>query len=251
MTEIAKVDFLGVPILSCNLKNTANLIFERIRNQEQIVHACMNAAITVMIRENPVFWECIKKADIISADGQAVVWASRLLGGHLPSRVPGPDLMEEMIEIASRNRMKIFLLGAEQPIVEKVVDVYSKKFGPEIVAGFKNGYFSPGESDAIASEINNSKADFLFVAIPSPSKEFFIEKYRTKMPNVKLLMGVGGTFDVISGKVKRAPRWMQDNGLEWLYRLSREPGRLWKRYLFGNTKFIFIILREYLKKLTK
>ena len=113
--------------------------------------------------------------------------------------------------------------------------------------GYRNGFFSDEEEDKIAHEINESGADMVFVAIPSPKKEIFNEKYRSTMHNVRLIMGVGGTFDVISGKVKRAPRWMQDNGLEWLYRLILEPRRMWKRYLFGNLKFIRLVMMDYFK----
>jgi len=250
MSTQKTVDFLSLSVANYDLSSTADFIFSEIISGKQIVHGCINAALTVLIKEDPEFLKCLQKADVISADGQAVVWASKLLGNPLPSRVPGPDLMEKMIQIAVENNFRIYLFGAEQPIVEMVANIYKKKYGDNLVAGFRNGFYKREESSEIATEINSSKADFLFVATPSPNKEYFNQEYRASMPNVRLLMGVGGTFDVISGKVKRAPAWMQNNGLEWLYRLSKEPRRLWKRYLIGNSKFILIIIREYFRKLS-
>ena len=184
------------------------------------------------------------EADIINADGQAVVWVSRLLRTPLPERVPGIDLMEQLLDLAHKEKYTTYFLGATQDVVENVVEFYSKRHSKKIIAGFRNGYFTSVEQAQIANEINNSGCSILFVAIPSPKKENFINQYRNLMSNVNVLMGVGGSFDVITGKVKRAPKWMQDNGLEWLFRLLQEPRKMWKRYLFGNIKYIRLAIRE-------
>ena len=128
-------------------------------------------------------------------------------------------------------------------MVQKVVDIYTHKFGKQVVAGYRNGYYSEAEEADIAKEIAESGADFLFVAITSPKKEIFLNKYKDTI-KTPFIMGVGGTFDVVSGKTKRAPMWMQKKGLEWLYRVYQEPGRMWKRYAVTNTKFIGLLLRE-------
>lgn len=247
MTKSPRIHILTTPIDKLSLDETVQEIDQRMVNGEQLVHACINAANTVLIHEDRHAWESITAADIISADGQAVVWASRLLGQPLPERVPGPDLMNSLMNLANSKGYKVYLLGAEEEIVSRVADLFSSKYGKEIVAGFHHGYFSAAEEEVLVADINASGADMLFVAIPSPKKELFNEKYRKQLKNVGLIMGVGGTFDVISGKVKRAPRWMQDNGLEWLYRLIIEPRRMWRRYLIGNFKFIRIVLKEYIK----
>ena len=241
-------NILSASISRLNLEETVQYISDSIFSGQQIVHACINAANAVLISENEEARNCLNSADVISADGQAVVWASRILKQPLPERVPGPDLMERLVEFAFLNNIRIFLFGAEQETVESVVHIYSKRYKPELIAGFRNGFFNPEDQSEIAAEINASGADLLFVAIPSPQKEIFNAKFRHLMPRLKLLMGVGGTFDVISGKVKRAPRWMQDNGLEWSYRLLKEPRRLWKRYLIGNMKFIRLVYLEFSQK---
>jgi len=214
----------------------------------QIRHTCVNAGKIVLMQDDPGLFEDVVTSDIINADGQAVVWASRILGKPLPERVSGIDLMYDVIELAHRRSYKIFFFGAKQEIVEKVVSIYSQKYSREIVAGFRNGYFGPEDESSIVEEINNSGANILFVAIRSPIKEDFLSRHGTDLKQVGLIMGVGGAFDVISGKLKRAPRWFQDNGLEWLYRLVQEPRRMWRRYLIGNFRFIKMVLRELMTK---
>ena len=167
------------------------------------------------------------------------------MGKPLPERVPGIDLMESLMQSANVNGHKVFLFGAKEEVVKTVSSHYNKIFKGSVVTGYRNGYYSESEELEIIEQINNSGAQMLFVAIPSPQKEYFINKHRAKLSNILLLMGVGGSFDVISGNVIRAPRWMQDNGLEWLFRLLQEPGKMWKRYLFGNLSYIRITIKAY------
>jgi N-acetylglucosaminyldiphosphoundecaprenol N-acetyl-beta-D-mannosaminyltransferase len=161
----------------------------------------------------------------------------------LPERVAGIDLMENLVELAHKKEYKIFFLGAREEIVSNVVSIYSNKFSPNIIAGYRNGYFDNDQEKSIAKQVSDSGANMLFVAISSPKKEIFLNENKSILKNVNFIMGVGGSFDVVSGLVKRAPQWMQKFGLEWLYRLIQEPKRMWRRYLVGNTKFIFLVLK--------
>ena len=124
------------------------------------------------------------------------------------------------------------------------MDNYTKQYSSDIIAGYRNGYFNKQEETSIAKQISNSGAHILFVAISSPTKENFLYQNKDLLKEVKFFMGVGGSFDVVSGKVNRAPLWMQKVGLEWFYRLAQEPKRMWKRYLIGNSKFIWLVLKE-------
>ena len=139
----------------------------------------------------------------------------------------------------------MFFLGATENIVQKLVAIYEEKYSEDIIAGYRNGYFDEQEESDIARNISESGANILFVAITSPKKEIFLNKYKDQLKNVNFIMGVGGSFDVISGKIKRAPIFMQRIGLEWFYRFLQEPRRLWKRYLLGNIKFIWLVIKEY------
>ena len=240
----SKVTMFDIDIDALTMKQTVELINKGIKEGNQIVHSCINAYLVVLMDKNASLRHRLQQADIISADGQSVVWASHLYHHPLPERVPGPDLMNALMFLAAEEDYKVFLLGAKEEVVKNVASHYGKTFHNEIVSGLRNGYFNEGDESKIVAEINNSGAQILFVALPSPKKEVFINKYRHQLPNILLLMGVGGSFDVIAGKVKRAPLWMQKIGTEWLYRLLQEPRKMWKRYLIGNIEFLFLLLKN-------
>jgi N-acetylglucosaminyldiphosphoundecaprenol N-acetyl-beta-D-mannosaminyltransferase len=156
--------------------------------------------------------------------------------------------MEQLVLLSSSKNYKIFFLGAKEEIVKKVIEKYTLLYGSKVIAGYRNGYYEEEEEVRIAEQISILKPDILFVAISSPKKEIFLNKYKDLI-QVPFIMGVGGSFDVVSGLVKRAPIWMQKYGLEWLYRFYQEPRRMWRRYLIGNTQFIFLILKEKFRSL--
>ena len=229
------------------MSETIYRISNSIKSKNQIHHVVVNAAKIVALQKDLKLRESVNCCDIINADGQAVVWASRFLKKPLPERVAGIDLMENLVALAHREGYKIFFLGAKEEIVSNVVSIYSKKFSSNIIAGYRNGYFDKDQEKSIAKEISDSGANILFVAISSPKKEIFLNENKSILKNVNFIMGVGGSFDVVSGLVKRAPLWMQRYGLEWFYRFIQEPKRMWKRYLMGNLKFISLVLKEKIK----
>lgn len=242
-----RIQFLGIPIDNLTMSETLTEISAAIDEGRQLHHVVVNAGKVVAMQNDEQLKESVVNSNLINADGQAVVWASRFLGTPLKERVAGIDLMENLVELSSKKNYKIFFLGATEEIVESVVNKYSRKYGKEIIAGYRNGYFNKSEEEQIAVQISKSKAQLLFVAISSPKKEKFLYQYRDQLANVNLIMGVGGSFDVVAGKVKRAPLWMQKAGLEWFFRFIQEPKRMWKRYLVGNTKFILLILKDRVK----
>ena len=208
----------------------------------------VNAGKLVAMQKDQQLLESVNSSNLINADGQAVVWASRLLKKPLKQRVAGIDLMHKLVAMAHENKQKIYLLGANQQVVEKVAKTYANQYSQELVAGYRDGYFSPQQEVQIATDIAQSGAQLLFVAISSPMKENFLYKHRDILQGVHFIMGVGGSFDVVAGLTKRAPLWMQNAGLEWFYRFAQEPKRMWKRYLVGNTTFIYLVLKEKFKK---
>jgi N-acetylglucosaminyldiphosphoundecaprenol N-acetyl-beta-D-mannosaminyltransferase len=245
-----RINILGTPIDNLTMEETVDLVDEVIMNDQHIHHTVVNAGKIVSMHENPELRESVVNADLINVDGQAVVWASKFFKQSLKERVSGIDLMERLVELAYRKRYKVFFLGAKEEVVSKLVDKYSQMYSPEIIAGYRNGYFQKDEEEAIARQIANSKANILFVAITSPVKENFLYQNRDILNQVNFIMGVGGSFDVIAGYVNRAPAWMQKAGLEWLYRVYQEPKRMFKRYLVGNSKFIWLVLKyKFSKKL--
>jgi N-acetylglucosaminyldiphosphoundecaprenol N-acetyl-beta-D-mannosaminyltransferase len=171
-----------------------------------------------------------------------VVWGARWLGYNVPERVAGVDLFEKLLKSASDREFPVFLLGGTEAVIEATFENVKKRFSNLKIAGYHHGYFWESES-ALVEKIRKSGARLLFVAISSPKKEQFINRWRNEL-GVDFAMGVGGTFDIVSGKTRRAPSWMQNNGLEWFYRVMQEPGRMWRRYFVTNIVFAFMLLRE-------
>ena len=239
-----KINILNTDIHNLSMQETLALVQDKINTGEQLHHVVVNAGKIVSMQKDLELRRSVNESHIINADGQAVVWASRFLGKPLKERVAGIDLMVNLVEMAHKNKNKIFLFGAKEEIVKAVVEKYSEVYSPQIIAGYRNGYFTAEEEKEIAQQIADSGTQMLFVAITSPIKENFLYRHREILKDVNLIMGVGGSFDVVSGKTKRAPEWMQNAGLEWFYRFAQEPKRMWKRYLVGNSKFIFLVMKE-------
>jgi N-acetylglucosaminyldiphosphoundecaprenol N-acetyl-beta-D-mannosaminyltransferase len=151
--------------------------------------------------------------------------------------------MENLIRLAHEKNYSCFFLGSKQEVVKNVVSYYSVKYSEKIIAGFRDGYFDEKDEKDIIKKIKESDAEFLFVAITSPKKEIFLNKYKNELKNINLIMGVGGSFDVIAGIIRRAPKYIQDLGLEWFYRFIQEPKRMWRRYLIGNFKFVILVFK--------
>jgi N-acetylglucosaminyldiphosphoundecaprenol N-acetyl-beta-D-mannosaminyltransferase len=240
-----KQNFFNIPIDALTMSQTLEKVENAITLNKQIHHTVVNAGKVVMMQTDKELEKSVIDADIINADGQAIVWAANLLGYKLPERVSGIDLMEELVKRSFKNGYKCFFFGATEEVVTKLVNIYAMQYSEDIIAGYRNGYFDKEEEEGIALQITESGANILFVAITSPKKEIFLNTYKKQLQNVNFIMGVGGSFDVIAGKVRRAPLWMQNIGLEWFYRFLQEPKRMWKRYLVGNTKFIYLVLKEY------
>ena len=244
---MGRIKILNTIIDNLSMNESLRIIEQTIQSAKQIQHVVVNAGKIVAMQEDLQLRHSVNESDLINADGQAVVWASKVLGKPLKERVAGIDLMENLVQLAHQEKYKIFFFGAEEGVVEKVVDTYSDKYSSGIIAGYRNGYFKKEEEQSIAQEISESGANILFVAIRSPVKENFLYENKSLLEGVNFVMGVGGSFDVVAGKVKRAPLWMQKTGLEWFYRFIQEPKRMWKRYLIGNSKFLFLVLKERFK----
>ncbi len=238
-----RIKILNIPVDNYTMDQTLELIHSNIIANISTHHVVVNAAKLVNAQKDQELRESIISSDIINADGQSVVWASAFLGRPLKERVAGIDLMINLVEMAYKNGFKIFLLGATDEVLKKMIDKYTAQFNATLIAGYRNGYFKKEEEQEVARQIGESGAHLLFVAITSPKKEIFLNQYKNII-RIPFIMGVGGSFDVIAGKTKRAPVWMQKAGLEWFYRVIQEPRRMWKRYLVGNSAFIYLVIKE-------
>ncbi|WP_418608727.1 WecB/TagA/CpsF family glycosyltransferase [Pseudoalteromonas sp. US3C1013] len=240
-----RIEFLKAPMDIATMQETVSFIESRIEQKQFLQHVVVNVAKIVNMQKDPVLAESVKACEVINIDGMGVVFGARFLGHHVPERVAGVDLFHELLAMSAKRDFPVFLLGATEEVVSKTVSKV-KAINPNLnIAGYNDGYFWDDE-EAVVTKIRESGAKLLFVAITSPKKENFINKWQDKL-GVDFVMGVGGTFDVVAGKVKRAPQWMQKAGLEWLYRVIQEPGRMWKRYLVTNSKFAYLLIKSKFK----
>ena len=243
---ISSTKILGIRIDLVDLSKTLQLAenYINLRNPHQIV--VVNVAKIVKAQYNNLLKEVINNADLVGADGVPLLWTSKIFKPEIPGRVNGTDLMEALVKLSAQKGYSIFFLGSEEQVIQEVVSIYSKKYPTLRIAGYRNGYFSPWDEKNIVKCIRKSNADILFVAFGTPKKEIFIKKYKYEL-KVPVIHGVGGSFDVVAGKTKRAPLWMQKYGLEWFFRILQEPKRMLKRYLVTNTLFIFFVILNLLR----
>lgn len=227
------------------MDETVELITDNIHRKQFLQHVVVNVAKLVSARNDSTLNESIRACDIINIDGMGVVLGARFLGIDVPERVAGVDLFENLISRSEKEGFSVFLLGAKEDVVSRVSSVLKSRHENLKIAGYHHGYFWDNETEVV-NKIRDSGANLLFVAITSPKKENFINRWKDQL-GVDFVMGVGGTFDVISGDVKRAPLWMQNYGLEWLYRIIQEPGRMWKRYAYTNMYFLCLLVLARLK----
>jgi N-acetylglucosaminyldiphosphoundecaprenol N-acetyl-beta-D-mannosaminyltransferase len=245
MEKQETINLFGIPVEAMSMAQTLDLIDDVIKSRQSLQIGVINAAKVVNMDKDPELREAVLSSDIILADGAAVVWASKLLRRPLPERVAGIDLMFGMFERGNERGYRVFCLGATEEISSTVEANLARDYPGLTLAGRHHGYFTDDEAQEIADQIKASKADILLVAMTSPKKERFLAKWMAHM-DVPVCHGVGGSFDVYAGKVERAPESWQKLGLEWLYRVKQEPGRLWKRYLFTNVSFLWMLLKSLL-----
>jgi N-acetylglucosaminyldiphosphoundecaprenol N-acetyl-beta-D-mannosaminyltransferase len=202
-----------------------------------------NAAVLCMMRGDAELRDACRGGDLVLADGMSVVWTSRLAGAALPERVTGVDLMARLLEAAGRHRLRVYFLGARAEVVEDLARRCASDHPGLVVAGARHGYFQAQDHDAVVQEVRRAAPHLLFVGMPSPFKEVWCQRHRQAL-DVPVIMGVGGSFDVLAGYVRRAPRAFQSLGLEWCWRLAMEPRKMWRRYLVTNSRFLALAAGE-------
>jgi N-acetylglucosaminyldiphosphoundecaprenol N-acetyl-beta-D-mannosaminyltransferase len=242
-TPPARVTVAGIEVDNLNESEALSAVKHLMGGGRFSYLTVVNAAKIVAATRNEGLRQVLSQADLVTADGMSVVWASRLLGNRLKQRVTGIDLFARLVALADERGWPVYLLGAGEEVVAGVAERLKSERPNLNVAGYNHGYFRKSESAAIAEKIRTSGALILFVAMGSPLQEFWIAEYGASS-GVRFAMGVGGSFDHVSGRSRRAPRWLQRAGFEWLYRLVQEPTRLWRRYLIGNTIFVWLVAKQ-------
>jgi N-acetylglucosaminyldiphosphoundecaprenol N-acetyl-beta-D-mannosaminyltransferase len=244
MKSVERVELLGLSFDAVTMETAVAQCLEFCRSprtSHTVVTA--NAAHLCMMRHDPELTRACRAAHLIVADGMSVVWALRASGQPAPERVAGIDLMMRLLAAAGDQRLRVYFLGARREVVTTLVETSRVQYPGIEIAGFHDGYFGLEDHHAIVEEIRASSAHMLFVGMPTPFKETWCERHQQRL-EVPVIMGVGGSFDVLAGFLRRAPRWLQAMGLEWFWRLLMEPRKLWKRYLTTNLEFIWLAGQE-------
>jgi N-acetylglucosaminyldiphosphoundecaprenol N-acetyl-beta-D-mannosaminyltransferase len=238
---------LGVPIAAVQIPEVVAQMEEWIAGRERSHYICVaNVHVIMEGRQDSSFGEVLRSADLCVPDGMPLVWLGRHRGHALDKRVYGPDLLIDFCKVTTDARYTHFFLGGKPGVPEILSRKLLNRFPGVQVVGIYSPPFrhlTQEEDYAITAQINRAAPDVLWVGLGCPKQERWMWEHRDKL-QVPVVVGVGQAFDIHSGEAPQAPIWMRENGLEWVFRLYREPRRLWRRYLIYNTKFIFTLLFE-------
>jgi N-acetylglucosaminyldiphosphoundecaprenol N-acetyl-beta-D-mannosaminyltransferase len=234
---------LGVRVDNLTMDETLARVVGAARKGETLRAAFVNTDCLNQSVGSDEYRRNLDGADLVLADGIGIRLAGRILGTGVRANVNGTDLFPMLCERAVREGLSIFLLGARPGVAEAVADTMQKSMPRLKIAGFRDGYWSREQEDEIVAEVAASRADILLVALGAPRQDLWIARHHDRL-RVPVALGVGGLFDFYSGRIPRAPLWLRELGLEWIWRLFQEPGRMWRRYVIGNPLFLIRVLRQ-------
>lgn len=239
-----EIKILGSKLHTFSMAQCLDIISTGIEQGRALHVITLNAEMAYQARRKPELLKVINQADLVTADGIGVVWGARHLGYTVPERVTGIDLMNNLAERAARQGWRLYLLGAAPGIADEAARQLQQRWTGLLIAGRHDGYFTTAQIPQIVAQINASQADILFVALGAPKQEYFIRDYRHQL-QAPVMIGVGGSLDVIAGAKKRAPQFFIRWNLEWLYRLLSEPSRFKRQMILPL--FVSAILLQGLK----
>ena len=242
---------LGVGVSAINMSDARSVIEEAIARKSKI-YICVCPVSTIMECQSSVLARTsVNSADLVTPDGMPVVWLGRLLGNAAIRRVYGPDLMLEACAISESRGYKNYFYGSDGRVLEALQKKLKNRFPNLIIAGTYSppfGELSEEEDARIVEMINSAGPDILWVGLGSPKQDIWMYEHKARI-NAPVMIGVGAAFDFVAGTKKQAPKWMQRSGFEWLFRLSIEPKRLFKRYIFGNALFLYLICAQAIRSI--
>ncbi|WP_102344843.1 WecB/TagA/CpsF family glycosyltransferase [Bacillus sp. Marseille-P3661] len=217
------VSILGVRFIHTNMTDMVERLKQRIQSNQKAFVVTANPEIVMKAREDATYKQYVEKATYVTADGIGVVKAAQILGNPLPERVAGYDLMRNMLAVLNEKGLKLYMLGAQQDTIVKAVDKIKAEYPNIQLVGYHNGFFN-WDDPGIPNEIKEKQPDLVLVALGVPRQEKWIAEHINQFDK-GVFIGVGGSFDVIAGTVKRAPEMWQKLNIEWLYRLVKQPTR--------------------------
>ena len=234
-----KESILGIDVCACSSDELLDMIETDIRDGHQRFITAVNPEKILKAKNDASLAQVLNSADYQIPDGIGIVLASKLRRKNIRQRITGIGMMEMLCRAAARGHYKVFLYGAASEVVEEAKKVLEERFPDIRIAGYIDGYCD--DDSRVVARINAAAPDIVFVALGSPKQEYWISGNKDKL-NAKILQGVGGSFDVICGRLKRAPRTMQKLGLEWLFRLLQQPGRIVRQIKL--LKYVYLVMKE-------
>lgn len=246
LQRVPQVSIYGIPVSKLSLQDTVRYLTEVLEqnkgeNQAPFHVVTANPIMIMTALSNDTHMTMMKNAELIVPDGTGLVWATYYVGNPVVERVPGIDLLHELMKVSEQNQWSVFLLGTSSDTIRKTAGHLNKQYPRLILAGYRDGYFQPAQDQEVIAQIREAKPHILLVGRSENSQDVWIDKYKYQL-NVPLMMGIGGSFDVIAGTVKRAPRLWQKLHMEWLYRLLKEPRRFRRMLLLP--KFALKVILE-------
>lgn len=241
---MTRIQLLNSYVDNLTMEETIEKVNIIIRKKVPTQHVVINASKINLMKKNSFLASIVNSSPLINADGASIILAGKILGKPLVERVTGIDLFINLLDLCQENSYRPYFFGATQEVIDEMIEIIQVNYPKLDIAGYRNGYFEERQSLDIAKKIQKTKPDILFVAFSSPKKEYWIHQYLNEL-KVPFVMGVGGSFDILAGKTKRAPKLWQKLGMEWAYRFIQEPKRMAKRYLIGNGIFLCHVLREW------
>lgn len=235
------VSIMGIPVCKWGMKDTVKYLTEVVNSDKPHQVITANPIMVMAAMEDPSYKQMMQKAELIVPDGTGVVWAAQKVGQPVAERVAGFDLLHELMKEGERHHWKVYLLGTTSEVIQEAARRLTLQYPGTEIVGFRDGYFGPDQDQEVIDAIKAVSPHLLFVARGADTQEPWIGKYKQTL-GVPVMMGVGGSFDIISGKTKRAPITFQKLRLEWLYRLLSEPTRF--RRMLALPKFVVRVLRE-------
>jgi N-acetylglucosaminyldiphosphoundecaprenol N-acetyl-beta-D-mannosaminyltransferase len=235
------VSLFGIRVSKMNMRETVEYLQRVVEKRIPHQVITINPIMIMAALQDPGYMAVMREADLVVPDGAGVVWAAKHVGTPVAERVAGFDLMQELCSVGQTRGWKVYLLGAAPEIVRETARRLRERFPGLVLSGYRDGYFSAEQDEEVLADIRRAEPDLLFVARSAAGQEPWIHRYRRQL-NVPVMMGVGGSFDVIAGKSRRAPLWMQNMRLEWLFRLLQEPWR-YKR-MMALPKFVLTVVRH-------
>ena len=231
--DLLRVTLLGFNLDRVDMAQVLEWVENRIRESEPGHVVTANIRFMTVAMQDPSCASIVNGADLAVTDGMPLIWLSKLLGTPIPERITGPDLLLSLAGLAAERGYSVYLMGGAAGVAEDAATRLCAMYPGLKVAGTHHGYFDEDEELEVVQAIRRCRPQLLFVALGCPKQEFWIHRWKHEL-DVPVCIGIGGTLDILTGRLKRAPRWVQRAGLEWLYRLQQEPRRLWRRYVLQD-----------------